>query len=242
MYNTVIFDLDDTLIDNFQNVKNAFKEVLKYRNEDYTEEKFKNFFEFDREFWSKRAKGEIEDPIEFENADKRREWVRAKRFLIYFNDEISYEEAVRINDLYIDALAYNIIPIEGAFDVVKYLYEKKYKIVIATNGPILAINSKLKACKIDKYVNFIFSAEEAGHMKPRKEFFEGLFKKIGSNDTSKMIIIGDELEKDVKGGLDNNIDTCWFNRKFKNRYTDEEIKMYPHKYEITRLEELKEIL
>lgn len=242
MYNTVIFDLDDTLIDNFKNVKNAFKEVLKYRNEDYTEEKFKKFFEFDREFWTKRAKGEIEDPIEFENADKRREWVRAKRFLIYFNDEISYEEAVRINDLYIDALAYNIIPIEGAFDVVKYLYEKKYKIVIATNGPILAINSKLKACKIDKYVNFIFSAEEAGHMKPRKEFFEGLFKKIGSNDTSKMIIIGDELEKDVKGGLDNNIDACWFNRKFKNRYTDEEIKMYPHKYEITRLEELKEIL
>ena len=79
-------------------------------------------------------------------------------------------------------------------------------------------------------------------MKPRKEFFEGLFKKIGSSDTSKMIIIGDELEKDIKGGIDNNIDTCWFNRKFKNRYTDEQIKMYPHKYEITRLEELKEIL
>ena len=37
MYNTVIFDLDDTLIDNFQNVKNAFKVVLKYRNEEYTE-------------------------------------------------------------------------------------------------------------------------------------------------------------------------------------------------------------
>lgn len=92
MYNTVIFDLDDTLIDNFQNVKNAFKEVLKYRNEEYTEEKFKNFFELDKEFWSKRAKGEIVDPIKFDSIQKKTEWIRAKRFLIYFNDEISMKK------------------------------------------------------------------------------------------------------------------------------------------------------
>ena len=28
-----------------------------------------------------------------------------------------------------------------------------------------------------------------------------------------MLIIGDELEKDILGGMNNNIDTCWFNRR-----------------------------
>lgn len=242
MYKVVIFDLDDTLIDNTQNINNAFKAVLKYRNEEYTEEKFERFFILDREFWSKRAKGEIKDPIEFENADKRREWIRAKRFLIYFNDEISYEEAVKINDLYIEALKENIVPIKGAFDITKYLHEKGYKIVIATNGPTSAVIPKLSKTGIYDYVDTIFTAEEAGHMKPNKIFFEGLFNKINNKNTKEMIIIGDELEKDIKGGIENNIDTCWFNRKFKDRYTKEDIKAYPHKYEITSLEELKNIL
>ena len=40
MYKIIIFDLDDTLIDNTKNIQNGFKEVLKYRNEKYSEEKF----------------------------------------------------------------------------------------------------------------------------------------------------------------------------------------------------------
>lgn len=242
MYKVVIFDLDDTLIDNTQNINNAFRAVLKYRNEEYTEEKFEKFFILDREFWSKRAKGELKDPIKFENAEKRREWVRAKRFLIYFNDEISYEEAVKINDLYIEALKEKVVPIDGSLDIVKYLHKKGYKIVVATNGPIAAVKPKLFKTGIYEYIDTVFTAEEAGHMKPNKIFFEGLFNKINNKNTKEMIIIGDELEKDIKGGIENNIDTCWFNRKFKDRYTKEDIKAYPHKYEITSLEELKNIL
>lgn len=40
MYTTIIFDLDDTLTDNYENVKYAFKSVMNYKNEEYTEEKF----------------------------------------------------------------------------------------------------------------------------------------------------------------------------------------------------------
>ena len=37
-----------------------------------------------------------------------------------------------------------------------------------------------------------------GFMKPKKEFIEGLMKKINFYDKSKMLIIGDDDQKDVK--------------------------------------------
>ena len=43
MYKTVIFDLDDTLTENLENIKQAFKSVLRYKNEEYSEEKFDKF-------------------------------------------------------------------------------------------------------------------------------------------------------------------------------------------------------
>ena len=39
-YKILIFDLDDTLIDNLENVKYAFKIMIKSKNEEYNEESF----------------------------------------------------------------------------------------------------------------------------------------------------------------------------------------------------------
>lgn len=51
-----------------------------------------------------------------------------------------------------------------------------------------------------------------------------------------MFIIGDELEKDILGGIQNGIDTCWFNpQKLCNN-------QYKTNYEIIELLELKNIL
>ena len=77
-------------------------------------------------------------------------------------------------------------------------------------------------------------------MKPHKIFFDGLLNKIGSQNKEEMLIVGDQLEKDVKGGIDNNIDSCWF-----NLYRDKkELENYNYKptYVIESLVELKNIL
>ena len=52
-----------------------------------------------------------------------------------------------------------------------------------------------------------------------------------------MLIIGDELEKDVFGGIKNGIDTCWFNM---NKIVNNTI--FKPTYEINNLIELKNIL
>lgn len=236
MYNTIIFDLDDTLTDDRENIRYAFKVVLNYKNEEYTNEKFERFYRIDKKTWRDRAAGKLITPYE-DDIVKKAEWLRAHRFLEYFKNNIDYNEAVYINSIYIEGMKENVVAREGVLDIIKYLYDKKYTLVIATNGPMIPLNTKLEKLQIKKYFSTVFSAEEVGYMKPHIEFYNGLLKKAGILVKEGILFIGDELEKDIKGGLENNIDTCWCNYSYEIKS-----KLYVPKYEIHKLEELRKIL
>lgn len=237
MYKVLIFDLDDTLTNNLENVKEAFKKVIEYRKEKFTEEKFSKFYNIDLKFWSDRANGKLLTPYE-DNREKKVEWLRANRFIKYFGENnISYGEAVKVNDIYMNGMKEKVVPRENCFEVIKYLYDKNYKIVIATNGPLLPLKIKIEKLDIFKYIDTIFSAEEIGFMKPSKEFYEGLMKKSDLKVKEDILFIGDDLEKDIKGGIENGIDTCWCNYdNIPNNLS------YIPKYEIHKLVDLKSIL
>lgn len=236
MYNTIIFDLDDTLTNDRENIKQAFKIVLEYKKEQYTEEKFEAFYNIDKKTWLDRSAGKLITPYE-DDIKKKAEWLRASRFLKYFGDSIDYTEAVHINNIYMEGMKEKVVAREGTLDIIKYLYDKKYTLTIATNGPTVPLKSKLEKLQIEKYIKTIFSAEEVGFMKPHVEFYKGLLKKIGNPAKENILFIGDELEKDIKGGIENGIDTCWCNYNNKAKST-----IYIPKYEIHKLEELKQIL
>ena len=236
MYDTIIFDLDDTLTDDCENIRQAFKIVLEYKKDYYTDEKFEMFYNIDKKTWKDRAAGKLITPYE-NDKEKKAEWLRASRFIKYFGDSIDYNEAVHINGIYMDGMKKKVVAREGTLDIIKYLYNKKYKLIIATNGPIVPLKSKLEKLQIEKYFITVFSAEEVGFMKPHKEFYKGLLKKSGNLVKEKILFIGDEIEKDIKGGIENNIDTCWCNYNNELKST-----IYVPKYEIHKLEELKQIL
>lgn len=235
MYNIIIFDLDDTLTNDKENIKEAFKEVIKFKNEKYTDIEFERFYKIDKETWRKRAAGELSTPYE-DNNEKKAEWLRAYRFLKYYNNEITYNEAVKLNNLYMEGMKRKIVSRPYTFETVRYIYNKGYKIVIATNGPIVPLNEKMNKLGITQYISNVFSAEEVGAMKPHEDFYKGLFKKIDVKPNDKMLFIGDELEKDIKGAIENKIDTCWCN------YNNEKNTKYKINYEIHNLKELTSIL
>ena len=236
IYKKLLFDLDNTLVDDDENRKYAIKQILLERNEIVTEEKIEAFIDFDNQFWKDRANGKIKDPYKFKNNEDKTKWIRAQRFIKYFED-VSFEEAVEINQKYVGYLRKNIIPIKNSKEILEYLYKSQYEIYIVTNGPEKVVNDKLSKINAQKYIKEIFSAEEAGYMKPHKEFFEKFFKKIESHEKNTMLIIGDEVDKDILGGIENGIDSCWVNIKNVENNT----KFKPN-YEINDLIELKSIL
>jgi len=234
-YKKILFDLDNTLVDDDENRKYAIKQILLDRKELATIDRIKNFIDIDNQYWKDRAARKIKEPA-FKNKEEKTKWVRAQRFIKYFKD-ISFEEAVEINNKYLKYLGEYIVPIKNSQEILKYLYQKQYEIYIVTNSPEKVIENKIGKANIKEYIKETFSAEYAGHMKPHNEFFEIFFKKMDISNKDDIILIGDEIETDIIGSINNGIDSCWFNMKKKNNNT----KFKPN-YEINDLIELKEIL
>ena len=235
-YKKILFDLDNTLIDDDANRSYAIKKILKEKNEEISQERVDEFIKIDNQFWKDRAAGKIKNPYEFKSIEEKTKWVRAQRFLIFF-DKMSLEEAINISNRYTEYLREIIVPIENSKEILEYLFNKGYDLYIVTNGPIIPLKDKLKKSNINTYIKYAFSAEEAGRMKPHKEFFDKFFMKANIENKKDILIIGDELEKDVLGGIKKGMDTCWFNKDKQSNNTD----INP-KFEICNLNELKNIL
>lgn len=240
-YKILIIDLDDTLINNLENIKHAFKQMLDKKSEIYDEEKFERWYKIDKKFWVDRQDGLIELPDEFNSeAGKKSEehlnWLRSQRILIYFNNLISLEEAIELNNIYINSLTENIIPVEGAYETLKYL-SKKYYVVVATNGPKVATYEKLSKINCLDFIKEIFSADMFGYMKPRKEFFDAIQQKLKNYNNKDYLIIGDSLKTDIGFGMNCGFDSCWFDRG-KEKLTEQ----YKPTIIINKLADLIEIL
>ena len=126
IYKKLLFDLDNTLVDDDENRRYAIKQILIERKENVTDEKIENFINLDNQFWKDRAEGKIKDPHNFKT---------------------SFEEGKEINKKYINFLSKNIVPIKNSQEILKYLYEKQYELYITTNSPTKVVNDKLNKIK-----------------------------------------------------------------------------------------------
>ncbi len=215
-YKILIFDLDDTLIDNVENVRYAYTKMIELVGEKYTEDGFKRWFEIDKKFWRDWQDGLIELPshLKDETGKKSNEfldWVRAQRVLIYFDNQVDLIKAVELNNVFMNALTEVVIAIEGAHEVLKKLKEKYY-IIVATNGPEIATKEKLSKIGCLDFVNEVLSADMFGYMKPRQEFFEAIQKLLNNYNNDEYLIIGDSLKSDVGFAMNCGFDSCWFNK------------------------------
>jgi len=242
-YKILIFDLDDTLIDNLENTRNAFKKMTEHYGEIYDDKKFKRWYDIDKKFWQDWRCGKIELPehLKSEKGKKSEEflnWVRSQRILNYFDNKITLDDAIVLNYIYMKSLTEVVIAIEGAFETLKYLSStQKYHIIVATNGPEVATTAKLSKIQCLDFVKNIFSADMLGYVKPQKEFFNSIKNSLHNYNNDDFLIIGDSLESDVGLGMTCGFDSCWFNRK-KEKLTEN----YRPTFTVKKLIEIKNIL
>lgn len=240
-YKILIFDLDDTLIDNLENVRYAYTKMIESVGEKYSEGGFKKWYEIDKKFWKDWQDGLIELPAHLKNeAGQKSEeflnWLRAQRVLIYFNNQLSLEKAIELNTLYMNSLTEVVIAIEGAYETLKYLQEKYY-IIVATNGPKVATKDKLSKIKCLNFVNEVLSADMFGYMKPRIEFFEAIQNLLKNYNNEEYLIIGDSLKSDIGFAMNCKFDSCWFNKN-----NEKLTEPYKPTVIIRKLEEIKKVL
>jgi len=225
-YKIILFDADGTLYDFDKAAVEALKSSFNKYDIEWTTERFKIYEEVNKKIWNDFEKGLITTKE-----------IKTERFKRFF-DVIGVEniDSIQFSKDYLEFLSQNNYLLDGAKDIVEWSSEK-FELAIVTNGLASVQNPRFKKSELRKYFKHIIISEEIGFAKPKREIFDYTFELFNNPNKDGVIIIGDNLTSDIKGGVDYGIDTCWFNpAKIKNNSG-----VLPT-YEISNLNELERIL
>ena len=236
-YKLVLIDLDDTLFDYPKTEETAFRntfeelgffvesELSNDKKEEIYEKIKDRYKDVNLQLWKDLEKGVVDKD--------RLKVVRFEKIIEEFDLKYNPYE---MSELYLKKLGEGIFPFEAAEKLCKYLHSK-YKVGIVTNGIKEVQHSRIENSTIAKYIDKIIISDEVGVNKPDKRIFEYVINYFEIMDKSEVIMIGDSLGADIKGGQNAGIDTCWVN--LRNNVNDTGIVP---KYEVNKLEKLFEIL
>lgn len=224
-YTTLLFDLDDTILDFTKGEQIALTLLLEEMNVENIQDVIAEYVVLNKSLWKEIEKGTL-----------NRDYVLNNRFSMLFDQYGKKVDGEKVEERYRYYLDLQHDFIEGAQEILKDLH-KLYNIYIITNGVSKTQLKRIKDANLEEIFTDIFVSEDIGFQKPAKEYFEAVIKKIPDFNLRKTLIIGDSLTADIAGGIQNNIDTCWINLNKVENLTD--IKPT---YEIYKLSDLYELL
>ena len=219
------FDADNTLFDYDRAeglaLKNTFGSLELRFEDDYLD----TYQRINRGLWQALEKQEITSTL-----------LRVRRFELLLEAVQLTGSADQMSTSYIEQLGLRAELMDGAYEVLDALHSK-CKFAIVTNGLQAVQRGRLENSTIKGFISELIISEEVGAAKPHAAFFDEAFARTGHPARSDVLIIGDSLTSDIRGGVDYGIDICWYNPKAEARPAD-----LPITYEIRHLRELLNLL
>ena len=201
MIQTILWDVDATLLDFHAAEKAAILKLFRqFHLGECTEEMLQRYANINRGYWERLERGEL-----------TRDQVLVGRFQEFFEKEgLDVSAAPAFNEAYQSSLGDTIVYRDDSYHIIKSL-RGKVKQYVVSNGTIVAQEKKLRLSGLGKLMDGVFLSEELGVEKPNKAFFDKVFKEIGDMDRDTVLIVGDSLTSDIRGGNNAGIRTCWYN-------------------------------
>ncbi|HOX11551.1 MAG TPA: YjjG family noncanonical pyrimidine nucleotidase [Spirochaetia bacterium] len=224
-YDTVFIDADDTLFDYPRAEERAFSRTCVRFGLSDTPELRAAYRRINREQWKLLERGGTDQAT-----------LRVERFRLLFEETGDRLDPAAVGGAYVEELSQGADLLPGAREICGYLAER-YLLAIVTNGLADVQRSRLALSGLGDLVAALVISEEAGTSKPDPRIFEYACGRVGRTDRGRMLMVGDSLESDIRGGTAFGIDTCWYNPRGMENPTE----LRPT-YEIRYLAELRSIL
>lgn len=225
-YELILIDADDTLFDYGKGEETAFEKSCLSFGIDYEKEIHLELYKkINSKIWK-----------DFEDKKITADKLKTERFERFFTELSLKISAKEFSDSYLSNLGQADFLLEGAEELSEYLFNN-FKLVLVTNGLSKVQRSRIGKSVIARYYENLIISEEVGSPKPENGIFQKCMEIAGHFDKETTLIIGDNLNSDIKGGIDFGIDSCWFN--LHNKTGTNEITPT---YEISSLQEVYQIL
>lgn len=204
-YKNIFIDFDDTLIDTQGFATKCLTEL-------YDEYSLTNYFDSQDQFlttyhkhtkklWEDYALGLVDkDTLLRERFEKP--FAHVPQIIGRFTENLNrhfLEKVVEIDWL-----------IDGALDLLEYLKEKDYKIIMLSNGFTEMQYKKINKVGFDKYFDHVILSDAVGKNKPDPIIFEEALR-INHSKVEESVMIGDSYMTDIQGAINIGMDQIWYN-------------------------------
>lgn len=225
-FTAVLWDVDGTLLDFEYSQKYAITECFHTAGLEITEEIIERYSRINDSYWKR---------LELKEVTKAE--LLTGRFLTLFEElGISGVDVEAFRRQYQRELGNVYSYLDDSLAVCRSLKGKVSQYVI-TNGVASTQRNKLEISGLADVMDGIFISEEVGADKPDPGFFDICLERIPEKDREKILVAGDSLSSDIKGGIKAGLRTCWYRPEGKVNNTP-----WKPDYEISSLNQIYEVL
>lgn len=204
-YETLLFDLDNTLFDASSCEPDAFAYALDRGGVAEPHRYWETFTEINDALWAAVVRQEV-TPNE----------VQARRFVdLVATAGLAADPALLANEYVVGMGVFGEL-YPGARDVLAELSERA-SLGLITNGLGEVVRARISRLDLEQYFAAIVISGEAGTSKPGTEIFDLMFEALGSPAKSTALMIGDSPSSDIAGANNYGIASCWYNPNGKPR-------------------------
>jgi YjjG family noncanonical pyrimidine nucleotidase len=224
-YKWIIFDADGTLFDYDMAEISALKVTIEHFGHVYNPDYLEVYRQCNKKLWDAFELGEV-----------TLEKLKIQRFELFLNSLKFDNNPSEFSRNYLLQLSRGTQLISGAEEILQTL-SGKVGMILMTNGIKEVQRSRLNLSSIKSYFSDIIISDEVGVAKPDKKIFEIALQNMSISDKDTILMVGDNLSSDIKGGMDFGIDTCWYNPNMNDHHPEIHAT-----YEVRNLEDLLSIV
>ena len=224
-YQWILFDADNTLLDFTRSERDALRLALAQVGIVLEETHHQLYHRINKACWES-----------FEHGQLSKEDLRTRRFQLFFKEIGLEADENHFSESYLGYLGQTEHLIEGAMHTLEVLKEN-YGLGLVTNGLKEVQRPRLARARIDGFFQAVVVSDEIGYAKPDSAFFEFTFGQIGHPPKEAVLMVGDNLNADIRGGAEFGIHTCWYNP----RQEENKLGVSPT-YEVAELQKLDTFL